>query len=130
MSHDPTRPVRDDCPSHQYIPHSAHKQQTYTAYSQDPAIAKPHTIPDTYVDTDFYAALLNEFLDANTTVAANKLHKAPKQRKIVDRRASKGRKLRYQIHEKLVNFMAPEEEQRAGYTAQIFANLFGHKRTV
>ena len=76
----------------------------------------------------FYSALLNEFLEASSNVNASKLHKAPKQRKIVDRRASKGRKLRYQIHEKLVNFMTPVEEERASYTANIFSNLFGHKR--
>ncbi|KAK9911041.1 hypothetical protein M0R45_034967 [Rubus argutus] len=31
-----------------------------------------------------------------------------KKRKIVDRRASKSRKIRYNVHEKIVNFMAPE----------------------
>ena len=49
----------------------------------------------------------------------------PKQRKLVDRRASKGRKLRYHIHEKLVNFMAPTELQAPQYASNIFANLFG-----
>jgi len=86
-------------------------------------------VADTYTDVEFYTALLNEFLDANANIATNKLHKAPKQRKIVDRRASKGRKLRYQVHEKLVNFMTPVDDDRPGYAAHIFANLFGHKRT-
>jgi protein AATF/BFR2 len=49
----------------------------------------------------------------------------PKQRKAVDRRASKGRKLRYHVHEKLVNFMAPVELQAPQFAAQLFSNLFG-----
>lgn len=53
----------------------------------------------------------------------------PKQRKIVDRRASKGRKIRYHVHEKLVNFMTPDDAELPEYTARIFANLFGHNRT-
>ncbi len=49
----------------------------------------------------------------------------PKQRKAVDRRASKGRKLRYHVHEKLVNFMAPVELAAPQFAAQLFSNLFG-----
>lgn len=49
----------------------------------------------------------------------------PKQRKAVDRRASKGRKLRYHVHEKLVNFMTPVELAAPQYAAQLFSNLFG-----
>jgi protein AATF/BFR2 len=49
----------------------------------------------------------------------------PKHRKAVDRRASKGRKLRYHVHEKLVNFMAPVENDAPEYLSNIFANLFG-----
>jgi len=48
-----------------------------------------------------------------------------KQRKLVDRRASKGRKLRYHIHEKLVNFMTPVELEAPVYATNVFANLFG-----
>lgn len=43
----------------------------------------------------------------------------------MDRRASKGRKLRYHIHEKLVNFMAPVELEAPLYAANVFSNLFG-----
>lgn len=53
------------------------------------------------------------------------LPQGPKQRKAVDRRASKGRKLRYHVHPKLVNFMAPVELQAPQYAAQLFSNLFG-----
>lgn len=50
-----------------------------------------------------------------------------KIKKKVDTKASKGRKLRYTVHEKIQNFMAPipgeiwHEEQ----TDELFASLFG-----
>jgi len=52
------------------------------------------------------------------------------QRKNVDRRASKGRKLRYQPHEKLQVFMAPATAQRYPQrdlvrTTELFKSLFG-----
>ena len=45
----------------------------------------------------------------------------------MDRRASKGRKLRYHVHEKLVNFMTPSEGigTAPGLAAQLFGSLFG-----
>lgn len=48
-----------------------------------------------------------------------------KKRKIVDRRASKGRKIRYNVQEKLVNFMAPRESGSLVLASQLFGNLFG-----
>ena len=51
----------------------------------------------------------------------------PKRRKSVDRRASKGRKLRFHVQEKLVNFMTPAESIGSAPTlaCQLFNNLFG-----
>ncbi len=45
----------------------------------------------------------------------------------MDRRASKGRKLRYHVHEKLVNFMTPSEGvgTAPGLASQLFGSLFG-----
>lgn len=69
---------------------------------------------ETFDDSEFYSQLLKSFVEANAanggaaldaTVAAKR--RKAKRRKTVDRRASKGRKLRYTVHEKLVNFMAP-----------------------
>ena len=48
-----------------------------------------------------------------------------KKRKQVDRRASKGRKLRYHVQDKLVNFMAPVEQAGHEIAAQLFGSLFG-----
>jgi protein AATF/BFR2 len=47
----------------------------------------------------------------------------------VDTRASKGRKLRYTIHEKLQNFMAPEDRGAWGerQADELFGSLFGRR---
>ena len=50
--------------------------------------------------------------------------KPPKRRKIVDRRASKGRKLRYHVQQKLVNFCAPVELEVPEWAEKVFARLF------
>ncbi|KAJ9563164.1 hypothetical protein OSB04_008324 [Centaurea solstitialis] len=50
-----------------------------------------------------------------------------KKRKIVDRRASKSRKIRYHVHEKIVNFMAPEPMNIPSMAPKLFENLFGLK---
>jgi protein AATF/BFR2 len=84
--------------------------------------------PETYQDGEFYQALLGEFLESSTDQSSHKIHREPKNRKIVDRRASKGRKIRYHVHEKLVNFMTPDEADVPEYASRIFANLFGHRK--
>jgi protein AATF/BFR2 len=88
--------------------------------------------PETYDDGDFYGQLLREFLESAGTDAAAaagadalRAGRGAKRRKAVDRRASKGRKLRYTVHEKLVNFMVPVASDPPPFAAQLFANLFG-----
>lgn len=92
-----------------------------------------------YDDADFYGLLLKELLDqrnANSATSAivdfttsSDLRRAAKTRKNVDTKASKGRKLRYTVHEKLQNFMAPEDrstwsERQAD---ELFGSLFGQR---
>ncbi|GFR52680.1 hypothetical protein Agub_g15306, partial [Astrephomene gubernaculifera] len=82
---------------------------------------------ETYDDSEFYQQLLKEFLDKGIAQgAAAGAPKAAKKRKQVDRRASKGRKLRYHVQEKLVAFMAPVDFEPPSFAANLFANLFGH----
>ncbi|PNX73018.1 protein AATF-like [Trifolium pratense] len=50
-----------------------------------------------------------------------------KKRKIVDRRASKSRKIRYNVHEKIVNFMAPQPANIPAMAPMLFEDLFGLK---
>lgn len=83
-------------------------------------------------DTDFYQQLLRDVIDARGTgVGADDwiiIQKQKKAKKKVDTRASKGRKLRYEIHEKLQNFMVPVPIQGGWHEEQIdelFASLLG-----
>ncbi|KAI3432718.1 hypothetical protein D9Q98_004261 [Chlorella vulgaris] len=82
--------------------------------------------PETFDDSEFYQTLLREFLEASSDVAAaGNWRTGPKQRKAVDRRASKGRRLRYHVHDKLVSFMAPVELDAPQFAPQLFSHLFG-----
>ncbi|RYG53643.1 hypothetical protein EON66_08225 [archaeon] len=63
-------------------------------------------------DSDFYQVLLREFVSISASSAATQAaggirSYASKKREGVDHRASKGRKLKYVTHPKLVNFVAP-----------------------
>ncbi|KAJ9133075.1 TRAUB-domain-containing protein [Pleurostoma richardsiae] len=93
--------------------------------------------PEIYDDGDFYQLLLKELVDQRTmdpsapgsavsTVRWSALKEA-KTRKQVDRKASKGRKLRFTVHEKLQNFMAPENRNtwEADAVDRFFGTLFG-----
>ncbi|KAI3774239.1 hypothetical protein L1987_48786 [Smallanthus sonchifolius] len=88
--------------------------------------------PELLDDSDFYQQLLREFfetVDAGSSESAFYALKRlqTKKRKIVDRRASKSRKIRYHVHEKIVNFMAPEPMNIPPMAPKLFENLFGLK---
>ncbi|KAF8478778.1 apoptosis-antagonizing transcription factor [Gautieria morchelliformis] len=89
---------------------------------------------ETFDDREFYQAMLRDVieskggrdgLDVADLYANSKRHK---KRKIVDTKASKGRKLRYEPHDKLQNFMVPVPVRDAWHEEQIdelFASLLG-----
>ncbi|CAN8098430.1 unnamed protein product [Discula destructiva] len=91
-----------------------------------------------YDDADFYQLLLKELVDQRSsdgttngsapTVRYTAIKEA-KTRKQVDRRASKGRKLRFTVHEKVENFMAPEDRRQWEDDAidRLFGTLFGQR---
>lgn len=91
-----------------------------------------------YDDADFYGLLLKELLEQKSadSVAASaidvgfQMRRDNKTKKNVDTKASKGRKLRYTVHEKLQNFMAPETD-KAGWgerqADELFSSLFGQR---
>ncbi|TCD65894.1 rRNA-processing protein bfr2, partial [Steccherinum ochraceum] len=68
---------------------------------------------DIFVDTDFYQQLLRDVIESKSTsgsgddVAWMRRQAQAKRSKTVDTKASKGRKLRYEVHEKLQHFMIP-----------------------
>ncbi|XP_042483665.1 putative uncharacterized protein DDB_G0270496 [Macadamia integrifolia] len=88
--------------------------------------------PELLDDSEFYQQLLKEFFEtfdvksSETALYALKRLQT-KKRKIVDRRASKSRKIRYHVHEKIVNFMAPEPMKQPPMAPKLFENLFGLK---
>lgn len=68
-------------------------------------------------DDDFYHQLLRELIDSKTSNDSDSLSVSrkwleiqkmrSKMKKKVDTRASKGRKIRFDVHKQLINFMAP-----------------------
>lgn len=90
-----------------------------------------------YDDADFYQLLLKELVDQRSSDGTNgnaptvryTAIKEAKTRKQVDRRASKGRKLRFTVHEKAENFMAPEDRRAWEEDAidRLFGTLFGQR---
>jgi protein AATF/BFR2 len=107
-------------------------QSSGKAVQPDPAI---------YDDADFYGLMLKELLeqrsaDMNANGTAEFVVQAPwqvareaKTKKVVDTKASKGRRLRYTVQEKLQNFMAPEERGEWGdrQRDELFSSLFGQR---
>ncbi|CAG7860291.1 unnamed protein product [Brassica rapa] len=88
--------------------------------------------PELVEDAEFYQQLLKEFFEtidpASSEAAFYAMKKfQTKKRKIVDRRASKSRKIRYNVHEKIVNFMAPRRVKIPPNSADLLKNLFGLK---
>ncbi|KXH59958.1 TRAUB domain-containing protein, partial [Colletotrichum salicis] len=120
-------------------------KRTRTPRSCAPAqvAAKVNEDPEIYDDADFYQLLLKELVDQRTAdnggsngVAGGAqptvrwaAMKEAKTKKHVDRRASKGRKMRFNVHEKLQNFMAPEDRRAWEQEAvdRLFGTLFGQK---
>ncbi|OUZ99351.1 Apoptosis-antagonizing transcription factor [Macleaya cordata] len=88
--------------------------------------------PELLDDSEFYQQLLKEFFESYNPASSESAFYAlkrlqTKKRKIVDRRASKSRKIRYHVHEKIVNFMAPEPLNLPPMAPKLFENLFGLK---
>ncbi|KAL2650341.1 hypothetical protein R1flu_018469 [Riccia fluitans] len=91
--------------------------------------------PETFDDSEFYQNLLHEFLESSDPLGQAgrdmiALKKRTKNRKVVDRRASKGRKIRYNVMEPLLNFMAPSPMVLPPMTDKLFTNVFGLQKGV
>lgn len=108
----------------------------------------PATNPDAddlpiYDDADFYSTLLQSLISQrsnDTTPSLSALNinfptepwqaaREAKTKKAVDTKASKGRKMKYTVHEKLQNFMAPEDRTSWGERQcdELFGSLFGRR---
>ncbi|KAL7029105.1 hypothetical protein ACKWTF_006101 [Chironomus riparius] len=98
-------------------------------------------IPDIFDDSDFYHQLLRELIEYKSNTGDNQSELAQKfmelqnvrskMKKRVETRASKGRKIRYNVHNKLVNFMPPKDttEMTEEAKTELFNSLFGRANT-
>ncbi|KAI1006157.1 hypothetical protein K3495_g2065 [Podosphaera aphanis] len=119
-------------------------QRTRVPRSCAPVQREQHVLEDPriYDDSIFYQMLLKDLVEQrraesrNTPAVLSDGNPAPwaaikeaKTRKVVDTRASKGRKMRYTVHEKLQNFMAPEDRSSWEPAAvdRLFSTLLGQK---
>lgn len=105
------------------------------------ATSKPVPDANIYDDADFYGLLLKELLEQRSADLSNsgtaefvvqapwQVAREAKTKKVVDTKASKGRRLRYTVHEKLQNFMAPEERGlwNEHQRDDLFSSLFGQR---
>lgn len=92
-------------------------------------------------DTDFYHHLLRELIEFKSSDLTDpvKLGRQwmqlqslrSKMKKKVDTKATKGRKIRYVVHSKLVNFMAPIEDVTWQESAknELYSSLFGKNQS-
>lgn len=128
---------------------------TYLASESDKLVAQASHDPNepmsttqplcqrTYDDTPFYQSLLRDLIASRSSVSegaltatstvllpsATRLHTPGSKNKRVDTKASKGRKVRYTVHEKLQNFAAEEERGtwEEGARREFFGSLFGRR---
>ncbi|KAF7294519.1 Sorting nexin-41 [Mycena kentingensis (nom. inval.)] len=87
---------------------------------------------EVFDDTDFYQQLLRDVIDSRSNAGGGDdwmaIQRQKKAKKKVDTKASKGRKIRYDVHEKLQNFMVPVPVSGMWHDEQIdelFSSLLG-----
>lgn len=121
------------------------KRSSYEIFGKSDAIGDGETKEkdvEIFDDDDFYHQLLRELIEkktANSGADPNQLGRQwleiqklrTRLKKKVDTKATKGRKVRYDIHSKLVNFMAPIYTQSMNDDAinELFSSLFGNRQT-
>lgn len=94
-------------------------------------------IPEIFDDSDFYHQLLRELIECKTAditdpvqlsrqwIALQQLRNKMKRK--VDTKATKGRKIKYVVHNKLVSYMAPEKCHKWTDESckELYSSLFG-----
>lgn len=88
---------------------------------------------EVFDDDDFYHQMLRELIEFRSADLTDPVHLGrqwvqlqtlrKKMKRNIDTRATKGRKIRYAVHSKLVNFMAPLDE--SNYSDEAKTDLFG-----
>lgn len=116
------------------------KRTAYTTIGKPDANIQPSESAqdeEIFDDDDFYHQLLRELIDRKTTNVQDPVQLSrqwlelqklrTKLKRVVDTDASKGRKIRYDVHPKLVNFMAPQDNcvMSEGAVKELMSSLFG-----
>lgn len=99
-------------------------------------------IPEIFDDSDFYHQLLRELIECKSADISDPIQLSrqwialqqmrSKMKRKVDTKATKGRKIKYVVHNKLVNYMAPEkcttwtDESTNELYSSLFGKLFEH----
>ncbi|KAJ2948587.1 hypothetical protein O0L34_g7841 [Tuta absoluta] len=94
-------------------------------------------IPEIFDDSDFYHQLLRELIECKSADISDPVQLSrqwialqqmrSKMKRKVDTKATKGRKIKYVVHNKLVNYMAPEKctTWTDDSTNELYSSLFG-----
>lgn len=94
-------------------------------------------IPEIFDDSDFYHQLLRELIECKSADISDPIQLSrqwialqqmrSKMKRKVDTRATKGRKIKYVVHNKLVSYMAPEKSLKWNEesTNELYSSLFG-----
>lgn len=105
--------------------------------NEDDTVTKELVLPEIFDDSEFYHQLLRELIEYKTNTGDNQTEITKKfielqrvrskMKKKVDQRASKGRKIRYVVHNKLISFMPPELNSAWTEDAksELYSSLFG-----
>ncbi|CUS13334.1 unnamed protein product [Tuber aestivum] len=117
-----------------------HVQKTRVPRSCAPTKVESGEDVEVYDDSDFYQMLLKALVDQRMVDGANSggasgavrwttALRDAKVKKAVDTKASKGRKLKYQVQEKLQNFMAPISNNNWSERQidELFGSLLGQR---
>lgn len=102
-------------------------------------------IPEIFDDSDFYHQLLRELIECKSADISDPVQLSrqwialqqmrSKMKRKVDTKATKGRKIKYVVHNKLVNYLAPEkcmkwsDESANELYSSLFGKLFEHNNT-
>lgn len=102
-------------------------------------------IPEIFDDNDFYHQLLRELIECKSADISDPVQLSrqwialqqmrSKMKRKVDTKATKGRKIKYVVHNQLVNYMAPEkcltwtEESTNELYNSLFGKMFEHNNT-
>ncbi|RVE51406.1 hypothetical protein evm_003961 [Chilo suppressalis] len=94
-------------------------------------------IPEIFDDSDFYHQLLRELIECKSADISDPVQLSrqwialqqmrSKMKRKVDTKATKGRKIKYVVHNQLVNYMAPEKSTtwNEESTNELYSSLFG-----